>query len=121
MKHALALALALAALGCRPDDQETGSVTPEAVREARSELPAQVLAHLDSGNARYEDHDYQAALEHYRAVVDGAPDAAAGWFGIYMAQLALGNTAAADSAMERARDLAPGASLIRPTTPDTTP
>jgi tetratricopeptide (TPR) repeat protein len=120
MKHVLVLALVLTAVGCRPDDQETGSVTPEDVREARDMLPEDVLAHLDSGNARYQDHDYQAALEHYRAVVDGAPDAPAGWFGIYMAQLALGNTAAADSAMARARELAPGASLIRPTPPDTT-
>jgi hypothetical protein len=36
-----------------------------------------------------------------------------------MAQHALGNLDAADSALERSRRLAPGASLIRPDTTDT--
>jgi hypothetical protein len=36
----------------------------------------------------------------------------AGWFGIYMAEHARGNIAAADSAMQRARMLSPEASLI---------
>lgn len=104
--------------GCRPDHQETGSVDREALREAREGLPDLALAHLDSGNTSYQDHDYEAALSHYRAVVEEAPDAAAGWFGIYMAQLALGNPAAADSAMTRARGLAPGATLIHPQAQD---
>jgi hypothetical protein len=41
-------------------------------------------------------------------------DAAAGWFGIYMVEQALGIAAAADSALERARKRAPGATIIHP-------
>lgn len=97
-----------------PEDQETGSIRQEDVRQARDDLPAELVAALDSGNAAYSRGDYQDALEFYQHVVDEDDDVAAGWFGIYMAQLALGNPEAADSAMARARDLAPGASLIQP-------
>lgn len=97
-----------------PDDQETGSIDQEEVRQARDDLAPELVAALDSGNAAYSRGDYQDALDFYRSVVDQNDDVAAGWFGIYMAQLALGNPEAADSAMNRARDLAPGASLIHP-------
>jgi tetratricopeptide (TPR) repeat protein len=118
----LVLTLAATALtACRrPEDQTTGSINKAEIRQARSSLPDAALAQLDSGNASYRDKDYDAALGHYQKVVDISPDAAAGWFGIYMAQFALGNAAAADSAMARARALAPGASLIHPTAKDTT-
>ena len=112
----LALA-ALVASGCqRPDDQETGSITEDQIRQTREQLDPDVLAALDSGNAAYRAGDYTAALEQYDRAIAADDDVAAAWFGVYMAQLALGNTAAADSAMQRARDLAPGASLIHPDT-----
>ena len=107
--------------GCAPpDDQETGSIQSEDVRQARENLPPEITAALDSGNAAYRRGDYRDALGYYQDIVEQDDDVAAGWFGVYMAQLALGNTEAADSAMMRAQDLAPGASLIRPE-PDTTP
>jgi len=122
MRRLLILAVAASALtACRrPEDQTTGSINRAEVRQARSSLPEAAVAQLDSGNASYRDRDYNAALGHYQQVVDKAPTTAAGWFGIYMAQRALGDSARADSAMERARSLAPGASLIHPTTRDTT-
>lgn len=97
-----------------PEDQETGTIRDQDVRQARDELPPALVAALDSGNAAYRRGDYQAALASYRSVVDQDEGVAAGWFGIYMAELALGRPEAADSAMARARDLAPGASLIHP-------
>lgn len=103
-----------------PEDQETGTIRDQDVRQAREDLPAELVAALDSGNAAYRRGDYQDALASYRSVVEQDEDVAAGWFGIYMAQLALGNPQAADSAMARAQDLAPGASLIHPER-DTTP
>jgi tetratricopeptide (TPR) repeat protein len=110
----LAVGLAVALAGCSPpDDQETGSVSRDEVIEARQNLDPAALAALDAGNDAYRAGNYEAALEHYReANQDG--DVAAAWFGIYMAQLALGNAEAADSAMARAQSLAPGASLIHP-------
>jgi tetratricopeptide (TPR) repeat protein len=69
---------------------------------------------VDSGNAAFKAKDYQRALGHYREATRLDDDAAAPWFGIYMVQRALGNLAAADSALKRAQKVAPGASLIHP-------
>lgn len=115
----VAVALLLTACG-PPEDQETGSIRDQEVRQARDELPPEVREALDSGNVTYRRGDYEAALEHYNRAVEMDDRVAAGWFGIYMAQLALGNPEAADSAMVRAQELAPGASLIHPER-DTTP
>lgn len=110
----LAVLAVLLAACTPPDDQETGSIRQEDVRQARDQLPPALTAALDSGNAAYRRGEYQAALDFYRNAVEVDEDVAAGWFGVYMAQLALGNPEAADSAMVRAQDLAPGASLIHP-------
>lgn len=103
-----------------PDDQETGSIQDQDVRQARENLAPEITSALDSGNAAYRRGDYREALGYYEDIVEQDDDVAAGWFGVYMAQLALGNTEGADSAMMRAQDLAPGASLLRPER-DTTP
>lgn len=117
---ALALALALATLSaCRPDDQRTESIRADDVRQARENLPSAVVVQLDSGNAAYRAHDFSVALRHYRTAVEADSAIAAGWFGVYMAQRALGDFAAAEQAMERARSLAPGATLVHPAGEDT--
>ena len=102
----------LSVTACLPDGQRTDSVDPST---AGRELSAEAMAQLDSGNVAYRAGDYQQALGHYRRVIEMAPDDATGWFGIYMAQDALGNRAAADSAIAEARRRNPGASLIRDT------
>ena len=107
--------------GAPGDDQETGSISRDDVLEARAALPAGVVAALDSGNAAYREGRYDEARGHYRDATRQGEDVAAAWFGLYMAELALGNSAAADSAMDRAQRLAPGASLIHPAEPDSTP
>lgn len=104
-----------------PEDQETGSITRDDVRSAREDLPANVAAAIDSGNAAYRAEDYENALRHYRAAAEDDEDVAAAWFGIYMAELALGRVDEATRAIERARELAPGASLIHPEPADTSP
>lgn len=68
----------------------------------QSSLPPEIQAALDSGNAAYRSGDYRAALEQFESLAEEHPDVRAAWFGVYMAQRALGNTAAADSAMRRA-------------------
>lgn len=104
--------------GCDPGaDQETGSVTRESVREARGAMDPAIAAALDSGNAAYRAGDYDEALRRYREAVRGDEELAAAWFGVSMAEAARGNIAAADSAMQRARELAPRATLIRPEVP----
>jgi len=123
MKNARRLGglLAMAALAaCRPADQATESVDVQAATRARETYPPTVVAQIDSGNAAYTAGDYGEALRHYRAAAEAGPEIPATWFGIYMAQHALGNLAAADSALERVRNVAPGASLLRPGSPDST-
>lgn len=112
--------LALAALiACRPDDQRTETIDPAEAQRSREELPEELIAHLDSGGAAFRRDDYQTALDHYRSATEIGPDVAAAWFGVYMAQQALGNAAAADSALARVQSIAPGASLVHPRPADT--
>jgi tetratricopeptide (TPR) repeat protein len=111
---AVAAAL-LALMACdRPDDQRTETISDRDVLQARQQLDPAVTAALDAGNAAYRAREYQRALDHYHEAVSRDRDLAAGWFGIYMAQLALGNADAAEAAMEQARTLAPGATLMQP-------
>jgi tetratricopeptide (TPR) repeat protein len=98
----------------RPDDQRTDSIRDRDVAAARAELDPAVRDALDEGNAAYRARDYDAALRHFQTVVERNETVAAGWFGIYMSQLALGNPEAAEAAMEQARIHAPGASLMHP-------
>lgn len=97
--------------GCRPDDQRTDSIDP--VASGRAELSTETLAQIDSGNAAFRRGDFEAAVVAFGGATSSAPDDPTGWFGLYMAHQELGNDAAADSAISRARSLAPGASLIR--------
>lgn len=99
---ALALGLALGGCGRQEDDQRTGSISAEQARSARSRLSPEVASRLDSGNAAYEDGRYEDAGRLYRRVVEIDPDVAAGWFGVYMAERALGHEDSARAALERA-------------------
>jgi tetratricopeptide (TPR) repeat protein len=114
--------LAAAALAaCRPTDQTTDTIDVQAGVRARETFPPEVVAQLDSGNTAYKAANFQEALRHYQAAAEAGPDIPSTWFGVYMAQHALGNMAAADSALARSRNEAPGATLLRPGgVPDTT-
>jgi hypothetical protein len=104
------------------DDQLTGSVTPADMQQARAGWPEGLAAAVDSGNAAYSAQDYNAALAQFQEATRIAPEVTAGWFGVYMSQHALGDTAAANAAMLRVQQLAPGATLLHPDTqPGTLP
>ena len=115
-KVALLAAIALAACGPAGDqgDQRTDSLDPRAGGELRQAMPPEAVVRLDSGNAAFRADDFPAARAHYRAVVELVPDAPAGWFGLYLAEQALGNAEEAEQALQRAREAAPGRSLIHP-------
>lgn len=87
---------------------------------SRSDLPAGVPAALDSGNAAYRAGNYRAALEQFESITEEHPEVGAGWFGVYMTQRALGNEAAADSAMRRAGIRSPEAARLHGATADST-
>lgn len=114
-----ALAVALSLVGCRPDDQRTDTIDPTP-QKALEDMAPEAVAQLDSANAAQKAGDYTVALGHYRRVTEIEPGQASGWFGLFMANRALGNQSAADSALAHAQSLAPGATLIHPTAADTT-
>lgn len=116
------LLLPLATLACQgSDDQRTDSVDMEEARQERENLPAGLVAQLDSGSAAFRADDYEAAMRHYRAVTERDAELAAGWFGIYMVHRARGEADSASAALERARELAPRASILRAQEGDTLP
>ncbi len=116
------LVLALTAVvACRPrDDQRTDTINPEIVRQERENLSPALVAQLDSGSAAFREGDHEAALKHYQAATEIDDGVAAAWFGVYMAEHALGNEEEAQKAMDKVREVAPGASLVNPTEGDTT-
>lgn len=80
----------------------TGGMGGGSDASRRSSLPPEIQSALDSGNVAYRAGNYRAALEQFESLAEEHPDVRAAWFGIFMAHRALGNTAAADSAMRRA-------------------
>lgn len=122
-KRVFALVLVLAAaVSCKkPDDQRTDTMNPVEAMQRREDLPVEVVAQLDSGSAAFRATEHEEALRHYQKAVDLAPDVAAGWFGVYMAEHALGHDDEAEDALAKAQALVPGATLIHPTTTDTIP
>jgi len=110
----LTIALAATTLACRPADQRTDSLDPEHGVLDRARMAPEVVAHLDSGSQAFREDDFEVALMHYTSVTELDPDVGAGWFGVYMAQRELGELEAAEIALERARSLMPGATLMHP-------
>lgn len=102
--------------GCQRDigDQRTDTLDPAAAEQRRENMPPGMTAQLDSGSAAFRAKDFEGALRHYQAAVAIDDTFAAGWFGVYMAQKALGNEDAARDAFERATAAAPGATLLHP-------
>jgi len=119
----LTMAVLLAsAASCNPapEDQRTDTMdVQQAIRQERESLPVEVTAQLDSGSAAFRADDYQAALAHYTKATEISPNVAAAWFGVYMAQEALGDSGAAREALAKAQAVEPGATLIHPTRNDT--
>ena len=120
-KHALALVLWLAAASaCKPEE----APPPEAAQAQEASPPAQqppppaVAAQLDSGSAAFRADDYAGALAHYTKATELAPELAAAWFGVFMAQDALGDAQAAQEALAKTQALEPGADLSHPKSKD---
>ena len=104
--------------GCVPEDQRTETLDMQGPA-TRAQLAPEMVAALDSGSAAYRAEAYDAALEQYRLATELEPDQASGWFGLYMVHSALGNADEAEAALERVRELAPGASIVHPQPEDT--
>lgn len=98
--------------GCGPDDQRTDTAEPDAATQERASWPAPMAAQVDSGNAAVRADDFEAARRHFATATALAPEVAAGWFGLYLAEQELGRAEEAADALERARAIESRASLI---------
>jgi len=119
---AAAAVTASGALGCGSDqaaDQPEERV-PLRQDDARGLLP-EVAELLDAGNAHYRADEYQLAMDSYREAVELAPDEPSVWMGVRMAAIALGDSAAAESALKIVQELVPSAELVHPAPPDQMP
>ena len=119
LRHVFGVLALVGAVACAADDQRTDTIDPEEAVGHRESYPAGVTAQLDSGSAAFRAEDLEGALEHYSRATQLGPDVAAAWFGVYMAEDALGHDAAAAEALGRAQEAVPGATLIHPTETDT--
>lgn len=115
----LALAAVAASTACRPKEEKTGDISAQQATKAPEGVPPAVQAQLDSANAAFRAGDHETALEHYTKARDLKSDDPSAWFGIYMAQKALGNEDSANAALAEAQKISPGATLIQSTGTDT--
>ncbi len=106
--------VALASCGQRPAAAGALADSTAAQPDVSPSMELGAKAQLDSGNTAYRARDYSRALTHYRTAAARQPSLAAAWMGISMAQTALGNAAAADSAMKKVEQLAPGTTSAHP-------
>jgi hypothetical protein len=107
----------LIGVGACAGDRSADSAAPTGdTTRSRTTSPVELgaAAQLDSGNAAFRAKDFAGALAHYRRSAERQSSLAAAWFGIYMAEGALGHTAAADSALQRVRALDPAAAGAHP-------
>ena len=118
---AVIVMVGIASACARPDDQKTGTITTENAEQTRADMSPELKMHLDSGNAAFRRKDYPVARTHYQAAIDADQKQPAGWFGLYMVELAAGNAEAAGKALDRAQKLVPGATLIHPNKNDAPP
>jgi Flp pilus assembly protein TadD len=105
------VALCLTA-ACAPGADDVGREPTDSVpaaQPAEESPPPELAVQLDSGSAAFRNDDFQGALAHYTRATEVAPHSAAAWFGVYMAQAALGNEAEAARALAEAQALDPSA------------
>ncbi|MEJ2312373.1 MAG: hypothetical protein P8Y10_14035 [Gemmatimonadales bacterium] len=88
------LSASLVGAGCGSDPLDDMTV-------ARDEIPHEVAVLIDAGNAAFSSGDYETARQHYLGAASRDSTVAAAWYGVAMTERALGNDAAADSALMR--------------------
>ncbi len=121
-KHGLALMLLVVASStCKPAEAPPAEAprVQEAAPPAQDPISPEAAAQLDSGSTAFRADDFAGALAHYTKATELVPDLAAAWFGVFMAQEALGNPQAAQDALAKTQALEPGTDLAHPTARDT--
>ena len=101
--------LAVAACGEQESQRvELGEDQESQAQQGRANWPEELEVQVDSANLEYMNEEYQASADRYRAMTERYPEIGTLWFGLYMAENALGNQDAAQAALVKAEELAPG-------------
>lgn len=105
---AVALVAVAACGGEEGDRVELGNEQQETRAGARESWSPELTALVDSANAAYAAGDYETAREIYTGITDEDPELGVAWFGLSMAERALGNEEAAQAALAEAEARNPG-------------
>lgn len=106
----IAVVAVLAVAACSEEEGRRVPLGQDTAQSAdrRASWPAELTARVDSANAAIANDEPAVAAEIYRELVQEYPEIGTVWFGLYMAEDALGNTEAAAAALERAEAITPG-------------
>jgi tetratricopeptide (TPR) repeat protein len=112
----------LAACGGEPEGERVELGGQEAAERpgARASWSPELTAQIDSANAAYADGDYETAAAMFTAITEEEPELGVAWFGLYMAESAMGNEEAAAEAMAKAEQYAPGLGRMHDAATDST-
>ena len=108
VRIAITASVVLAACGGAEEAPEEMEFGGDQVEEARAAWPEGLAERMDSGNVAYREGRYEESAEIFRRATAQNPHIGSPWFGLYMAEHALGNLEAADSALAQAEALTPG-------------
>ncbi len=101
--------VAVAACGGEEGERvELGDEPQETRANARESWSPELTARVDSANTAYAAGDFETAREVYAAITDEQPELGVAWFGLSMAERALGNEEAAQAALAEAEARNPG-------------
>lgn len=112
----LGLTGSLLVVGCGAEDRERVPLgeNQATTQQAVEDLPEAIQERLNLANTAYRERNYETALRHFTRITEEAPGLAAGWYGVGMTYAAMGDQAAADSAMMQVHRLAPEMPLQHP-------
>ncbi|UCG75833.1 MAG: hypothetical protein JSV95_00415 [Gemmatimonadota bacterium] len=114
MRMGIACLLAAAGLAWTAcGESESGSAW-EGMTINREDMPQEVAVLIDAGNSAFSAGNLEAARRHYLGAAALDSTVAAAWYGVAMAERALGNEAAADSALARVMGLGGPAAVHHP-------
>ncbi len=105
---AVALVAVAACGGEEAERVELGDPQEEVRAGARESWSPELTARVDSANAAYAAEAYETAREIYTAITEENPELGVAWFGLSMAERALGNEEAAEAALAEAEARNPG-------------
>jgi tetratricopeptide (TPR) repeat protein len=116
----VALAGMVACGGEEGERVELGAPQQQERADARANWSPELTARIDDANTAYAAGDYQEAADNFRAITEEQPELGVAWFGLSMAERAMGNEEAAAEALARSEELAPGLGRMHEAATDST-